>query len=49
MKKLCTHDKKILKMAPSYYSHSTIDGRRYMIMEYLESQVDDFIAKYQAG
>ena len=49
LRKLCMHNKKVLRRTPSYYLHNTNNGRRYVIMDYLESQVDDYIASFKAG
>ena len=44
MKKFCGTDH-ILKMAPRYKLHDTVKQRRFLVMEYLSDDVDDFIAK----
>ena len=36
-------------MAPKYELHDTKDGRRYLIMQYLDTDVLDYISGIPAG
>ena len=49
MREYCKQPNKKLTMVPDYILHDTVKGRRFLVMEYIDKSVEEYLAAIPLG